>query len=276
MRKCLYNLSSKEVLESIPVMVYPFWGFEDLLDFPTLGRTDGALAVVDPVVVTKPPKNLSQISFNIPSKISVLIGNTAQESGLQPSRRFTGPSARNNFMKFLKKRLDKFSPKFFDLVLSKYKSISNENAQYMYETITTDVRCTCPSNMLAKEFGKSLKHSVYRYVVTHAPQNPVKIKSFKFPPKHAFHVWDAMALFGFSSKKITYKPSKSDIIFMRSIRETFRRFMKDGTLEHWNPGQSAVFGRDGKVHVLSADYHKKQCSFWNDEKNGFVPYVWIN
>ena len=152
--------------------------------------------------------------------------------------------------------------------------------QYIYETLSTDVRCSCPTNKLAKDFAKSLKHEIYRYVLTYAPSKPIKYgKFFKYPPHNAFHMWDTDALFGFKLiEQFGYKPTLQNFVFMKSIRETFCHFMKYGNLEinNWKPGQSAIFGSDAKVHVLTGDYHGKQCKFWNDEKNGFVPYTWIN
>ena len=122
LRKCLYNLTQEEVDGAIPVQQYPYWGMEDLLDFPTYKRFDGALAVIDPIVVTKPPKHLEEFSFKFPGKVSVLIGNTAQEIGIEPVKRFNGPNATGEFHKFLKKRLNKFSLKYFDLVIGSYQS----------------------------------------------------------------------------------------------------------------------------------------------------------
>ena len=87
--ECLYNLSGSEVLNAAPWFVYPNWAMRDLNDLPTKGFFDGALCVVEGDVVVTPPKELGRMAY-IPDKVTVLIGNTAQEIAFLPSQNFTG------------------------------------------------------------------------------------------------------------------------------------------------------------------------------------------
>ena len=87
--ECLYSLSALEVLYVTPWFVYPNWAMRDLNDLPTKGFFDGTLCVVDRDVVVTPPKELGQMAY-IPDKVTVLIGNTAQEIAFLPLENFTG------------------------------------------------------------------------------------------------------------------------------------------------------------------------------------------
>ncbi|XP_057302658.1 uncharacterized protein LOC130636827 [Hydractinia symbiolongicarpus] len=280
LRSCLYHMSAKEVTLSIPYETYPNWGMDDLLDFPTYGHFDGALAVVDPVVVVKPIKELSQITFKNQHRIPVLIGNTAQEIGFQPVKHFKGRNAWTKFHNFLKERLDDFSPNFINLIWGKlYKNktdVKFSSAQMVYETLVTDVRTTCPLNQLAEDFSKSTHHDIYRYVVEHAPYKPIKFGFNKNISAHAFHVWDAAALFNFKMvTKTGYQPRSTDFAFRDTIRRSFKNFIKNGKLDNWRANRTGVFKTDGKLYI-QGDYHENKCKFWNNKTNGFVPYAWIN
>ncbi|XP_057300836.1 carboxylesterase 1F-like [Hydractinia symbiolongicarpus] len=280
-RTCLYGLNTEEVNQAVPGQVYPYWDGPDLFDFPTKGFLAGALVVVDGNVVPKPPKNLSQINFNSATNVSILMGYTAQEINVEPVKRFIGENASSEVKEFIKGRLDNFRSKFMnevwdDLYKSQTENLTTDReAQHLYETMATDVRVSCPTNKLAKDFRKSKHHNVYQYVVTNAPATPIIA-----PPIYwfnAFHIWDTYALFGYKSIIFVMKHSVSgsDIEFMKSIRATVLKFMKEGSVD-WKTTQTGIFNQDGGVTVINDDYQQRQCEFWNDAKNGFVPYAWIN
>lgn len=48
---CLYNLTASEVITNVPWDVYPYWGMADLLGLPKKGQFDGALPIVDGMLV---------------------------------------------------------------------------------------------------------------------------------------------------------------------------------------------------------------------------------
>ncbi|XP_065644647.1 neurotactin [Hydra vulgaris] len=277
LKECLYNLTSEEVIRAIPNDVYPYWLMEDLLDFPKKDLFDGALIVMEPMIVSEYPKNIKNINFTTSDKVSVLIGSTAQEIGILPGANFTGAYQWINLKEYLDKRLLNFSlsySKIFDL----YKNINNINdsAQYAYETISSDVRINCPSNKLAKDILLSNKYDVFRYIVTNYPNKPVSLNGFP-PSKYAVHFWDSTALFNFKAAN-SYSLSETDKLFAKTLQENIKHFMIYGHMlrSDWSEGKTGVFNTQGLLETLESDYHSMICNFWNDPKNNFTSYAWIN
>ncbi|XP_057307030.1 para-nitrobenzyl esterase-like [Hydractinia symbiolongicarpus] len=282
MRMCLYSLTAREVSLAVPGKVYPNWEGVGYFDFPKKGSLSGAIVVIDENVIPKPPKKLSEISFNSKTKVSVLMGYTAQEIGIHPGKRFTGDNSSLEFKHFLKGRLDSFSPLFMnqvwdDLYKNQTKNLSKPaSVQLLYETMSTDARVSCPTNKMISDFQKSNHHTVYRYVVTNAPSTPI-IVSPAIHWSNSFHAWDSFALFGYKSVifLMGHAIGGSDIKFMESLRTTVLKFMQEGSVD-WKITQTGVFNQNGGIDVLDKLYQQKQCEFWNKEENDFVPYAWIN
>ena len=275
-KDCMYNLTPNEILESIPGGVYPNWAMEDLLLFPTFGLFVGSVLVVDPIVLPVPPKDVSKLT-RLKNNVSVLIGTTAQEPGLGSPMSF---KSYKELEEYLNGKLTAFNTISAQDISDIYKNVntyveSSTNATYLYETIVTDARDICPNNILAKDFRKSLRLSnTYRYVVAWRPDHPVNASGM-ITLHNAAHCVDSMALFGFKwweNRPIT--PSERQ--FMTNIREVFGKFIRTGKVDKTTPGQSFVFNGKGDVEILNEDYHNEQCKLWNNEKNGFLPYAWIN
>ena len=279
LKKCLYDLTATEITYAIPYNKYPYWAMSSLLDFPSKGLIDGALAVIEPVVVPKPPKDLVELFRNTSRKVFVLIGNTAQEIGVHPVVNFTGKQMWDSYFHYLKQRLDQFNTTFDTYVTNilYVKKTVRQSAEYMHETVTSDVRVICPSSQLRRDFQKSRRHNIYQYVVAHQPNKPLFV--FGFSSKYSFHMWDSIVLFNFNMiGHLNYTPNNSDLKFKESLRENFKQFMIYGRLQKigWEKGKTGLFTKAGNVEVLDRDYHENQCQFWNNVYNGFVPYTWIN
>ena len=279
LKKCLYNLTATEITYAIPYKKYPYWAMDSLSDFPSKGLIDGALAVIEPVVIPKPPKDLVELFHNTSRKVYVLIGSTAQEIGFHPVVNFTGEHMWGTYFHYLNQRLDQFNTTFYTYVTNilYVNKTFRQSAEYMHETVSSDVGVICPSSQLRRDFQKSRRHNVYQYVVAHQPNKPLSV--FGFPSRYSFHMWDSIVLFNFSMiGHLNYTPNNSDLKFKQSLRENFKQFMLYGQLQEigWKKGQTGVFTKTGNVGVLYRDYHEKQCEFWNNIDNGFVPYAWIN
>jgi len=278
LKTCLLNLTKEEVTNAIPLDEYPFWGMDDLLDFPQKGSLDGSLIVTDPIIITVSPHNISAIK--VVTNVSVLTGNTAQEVGFGSSQQFNGDNSWHSFNQYFNKTLAKFSPDFYKTFKNLYNQsvFKNMDAQCLYETVTTDVRVTCPLNQLSKEFSQTPNHLSYRYIIQYKPYKSIVLKP-NTSSHNAFHAWDSIALFGFKMVQPSgYKPSKTDFVYMQTIQSVFKEFIVSGKLDkfQWKPGATGVLIDDGTLKVWTGDYHNKQCLFWNDPNNGFTAYAWIN
>ena len=273
-KNCLYELSPKEVIGIIPTRT--LWNFDDLLDFPTFNRIDGSIIVIDPVTIPVAPQNAYLIK-NSTSKVDLLIGSTAQEPSINPIHHFKNDSS---LKAYIDKKLKDYGTITSNDVYQVYENVSTYvkgkiDTQYLYETMVTDVRSTCPTNKLVKDFRKSSHLSdTYRYISAWKPKPPLKL-----PPLitivNAAHALDSFALFGFQMfPNITITPSERQ--FMTTIRQVFKKFMVEGKVDGAKPGETIVFNGDGNVENIVGDYHKEQCEMWSEPENGFLPYVWIN
>jgi len=272
-RKCLYGLSPTQIQNAIPWDVYPFWRMSDLMDLPTKNRFDGAVAVVDRTVVSGPP--LVAMATGKANDVPLIIGTTAQEIDAQPVVSFTN-SGYGKYRKYVEEKLRPFLGNDVSKVLDMYNDslAMGESFQFAFSSLTSDLRETCPNNVLALNASKGFHSSVYRYVVTNKPSAPINL--FGFPASFACHMWDEVAFFDFPVE-FNYTPSEKDKKFMVDLRRELGEFIHKGTVkeESWReyPESTALFTDDG-VSVPKEEYHKRECDFWLGQ--GFFSYGWIN
>ena len=272
-RKCLYKLSPTQIQNAIPWDVYPFWRMGDLLGLPTKNRFDGAVAVVDRTVVSDPP--LVAMATGKVNDVPLIIGTTAQEIDVQPVISFAN-SSYEKYRKYVEEKLRPFLGNDVIKALDMYNDslATGESFQFAFSSLVSDLRETCPNNVLALNASKGFHSSVYRYVVTNRPSAPINL--FGFPASFAFHMWDEVAFFGFPVE-LNYKPSEKDKEFMVDLRRELGEFIYKGTVKEksWKeyPESTALFTDTG-ISVPKEEYHKKECDFWL--RHGFFSYGWIN
>eukprot|EP00794_Sanderia_malayensis_P005166 gene5166-5818_t len=273
--KCLYGLNQTQILHSIPWFVYPSWAMFSNMDLITKDQFVGALCVVDGDVIFAPPGQLHTLP-PLSHNVSVLLGSTAQEIDFLPLHNFKN-SPWSEFTKFVNQRLSPFSNKLPNESLTSYNKILKPStaAQLYYATMASDIRVTCPSAELARNFSKVQNFDVYRYVVTNRPSHaPVWYQNHT--SKYSTHLWDLGALFGFTEYPINYKPKQKDLQFMKNLRNEFLHFIKTGKPNNakWRkyPENIGIFGDAG----VSAEkfYNEEQCEIWN--KYNLFQYGWKN
>ena len=273
--QCLYNLTVKQIETAIPWDVYPYWAMADQMDLPTQNLFDGAVAVVDKHVVPKPP--LLAMMEGETNDVQLIIGTTAQEINIQPVKNFAD-STWEDYSSYVTEKLFPFIGRNVSQALSMYNKThpdgSSASLQFAYTSMASDIRLTCPNNILALNASRAFKSFVYRYIVTNAPSSPINLIGFS--ATFAIHMWDLVALFGFPPA-FHYNPSSKDLRFMENLRREFGKFihgkLKDSSWKQY-PEHTAVFTDNG-MQVLNKDgYHKRECDFWLE--NGFFPYAWIN
>ena len=272
-RECLYKLTPKEIEDAIPWDVYPYWRMADLFGLPTKYHFDGAVAVVDKTVVSDPP--LVAMGTGKANDVPLIIGTTAQEIDISPVKNFTN-STFGDYLDHVNKKLRPFLGNDVNKVFNMYNTSLKEgkSLQFAYTSMTSDLRVTCPTNVLALNASKGFKSPIYRYVVTNTPSAPINV--FGFPATLACHIWDQVAFFGFPDD-VNYTPSEKDKSFMKHLRRELGEFIYKGTVKDksWKeyPESTALFTDNG-VSVTKEEYHKRECDFWI--KHGFFSYGWIN
>ena len=272
--KCIYNLTQTQVLHAVPWLQYPYWAMNDLLDLPTVNRFDGALCVIDGVVVVNAPGQLN-LRPAMPHRIEVMIGTTAQEIDIYPVKNFIN-STFDNFTTFVENRLGPFSSKLPGRAIDLYKkSLNSTEPQLLYATMASDIRATCPNDILSRNLSLAANLDVYRYIVSNTPSVPANFIQ-KYHSRYSVHEWDSSALFGFHGLPVNYVPSPKDNLFKETIRKEFLHFFKTGRplMEHWKtyPQHTGVFDNNGLS--IKKSYHKKQCELWKEFD--LLSYGWIN
>ena len=278
-KECFYNLSKKELINAIPFYEYPSWFFVGSDDIPRRGEKYGSMLVVDPILFKTPPNEVKNLSYPTKSKVYVLLGTMAQEIGIAPPKLFYN-STWQDFENYTKPRFNEFSAGLYNKIVNElYANLTlpnktrDQSIQYLYESIVSDVRMTCPNAKLAKDINLSQKHEVFHYVITSQPSHLAVSKAYG--RQYAFHTWDTWALFNFKKEK--YVPSQRDILFQKTLRENIKNFVEHGKLinPNWTSDLTGIFNEKGNV-IIKQEYHKVQCDFWNNPKNGFTNYAWNN
>lgn len=149
-RERLYQLSPRQIQDTIPWNEYLNWRMNDLLELPTNGRFAGVLAVVDKTVVPEVP--LAVMNIN---DVPLIFGTTAQEADFAPSVIF-GNSEIEGYRAHVQTRLGTFgfNASTMKFVLDMYNRTlpdgSLPSLQLAYTSMVTDLRATCPNNKVAK------------------------------------------------------------------------------------------------------------------------------
>lgn len=268
---CLYALSSAEVTSSVPWTVYPYWEMDDLVDLPTKGLFDGALAIVDGYVIPEAP-------FDAWSKgklvdVPLLIGSCANENDFQTTYMDLKNWTWAQYDEHVSKSMRPFGTLIYETAKLLYPP-GFITPEYQFTSMTSDIRVNCPTDVLAVQASATFKSSVYRYVVTSWPSQPINALGFPFPSSYSVHMWDVFAFFG-CVKDYIKTPTQDDLRFQQNVRDEVLSFVHNchPKSDSWQQYRTVTANLSSKTTVGSA-FHPVQCEFWL--KNGFYDYAWIN
>ncbi|KAM3919305.1 para-nitrobenzyl esterase-like [Leptodactylus fuscus] len=277
--QCLRNLSKETILQSIPWNEYPKWAADDLCDLPQKGKFVGPMTVVDGHVVTAPPLDVWKQKVAGYSDVPFIIGTTLQEAEFAPFHANVSEWTEADYRWFVSLNLNTFGGNLSSEALALYP-LSEFCAQpkrcveKAYMTMVSDLRASCPNNILAQQAAESLHSPVYRYQVLYTPSRPVKVTGlFSYNSWFAFHILDTLGFFG-TMDHFLGETSEDDRTFQSLMRKYFIHFAKEGSMPpEWPeyPDGTALISTSLSVQK---DYRSAQCALW--EKNNMFPYGWIN
>ena len=118
---------------------------------------------------------------------------------------------------YVNKTIGTFGEHVYRMTLKLYPE-DYKTPEYQFTSLASDVRVNCPTDYLSFIAAGSFKSSVYRYIVTSVPSQPVQPFGFPFNSSYSFHGWDAIAFFG-SIKDYISNPTKEDIHPMAEKRQ---------------------------------------------------------
>ncbi|XP_071974878.1 para-nitrobenzyl esterase-like isoform X2 [Engystomops pustulosus] len=278
--KCLWNLNTTTILQSIPWEdEFPNWSADDLCDLPKKGKFIGPVTVVDGYVVPAPPSDVWKQKIPGYSDVPYVIGTTLQEPEFAPLYPNISKWTEEDYHWFVNSLLGTFGGNLPSEALALYPisefcSQPERCVEKTYMTMVSDLRVSCPKNVLAQLAAETLTSPVYRYQVTYSPSCPVKINNlFSYNSWFAFHLVDIIGFFGTMEHSLG-EISEDDRTFQRLIRKYFIHFAKEGTMPaEWPeyPDGTAILSTSLNIEK---EYRKPQCALW--EKNDMFPYAWIN
>ncbi|XP_056384389.1 para-nitrobenzyl esterase-like isoform X2 [Hyla sarda] len=276
---CLRNLSIHKILQSIPWYGYPNWASEDLCDLPQKGKYVGPLTVVDGYVVPASPLDVWKQKIQGYSDVPFVIGTTLQEAEYCPLYANLSKWTKEDYHWFVKLHLNTFGGELSSDALALYPtsefcSQPERCVEKTYMTMVSDLRASCPNNILARQAAETLKSPVYRYQVTYTPSHAAKVKHlFTYPSWFSFHMLDTLGFFGTLDEALD-GVSEEDREFQRMIRKYFIYFAKEGTMPPEWPTYPEGTGLFSTSLTFKKDYRSAQCTLW--EENDMFQYAWIN
>ena len=169
-------------------------------------------------------------------------------------------------------RLTPFSEDIARRALQLYSPETAVTPEFLYTSISSDMRGTCPMHVLANVTAHHFRSPVYHAVVTAAPDDPLSF--FGTVGRYAFHGWDTLAFFG-DWAALGYQPSTSDLDFQQVMRQQVMAFARDGRPldPQWDSARACTALLSDHVTIVDS-YSKERCDFWMD--HGFFSYAWIN
>ena len=146
--------------------------------------------------------------------------------------------------------------------------------EYQFTSMASDIRANCPNDILTMYVSSTFTSSVYRYVVTSWPSQPVHAVGIPFAASYSLHMWDVFAFFGFVPDYIK-NPTEQDLQWQQNVRDEVLSFVHYGHPKSvaWQPYPHVTANLSGQTSTITA-YNPVQCEFWM--KNGFFDYAWIN
>ncbi|MEE6523327.1 hypothetical protein FKM82_022178 [Ascaphus truei] len=264
---------------AIPWYGYPDWAAEDLCDLPQKGKFVGPVAVVDGYVVPAPPLEVWQKKILGYSDVPFLIGTTLQEAEYGPVYANISQWSEEDYHWFVKVRLDTFGGSLTKDALdlyptSEFCSQPKRCVEKTFMTMVSDLRATCPNNVLATQAAAALSSPVYRYVVTYTPSRPTLLNNlFSFESWFAFHMLDVLGLYG-TLEYALGQTTAEDHAFQRLVRKYILYFAREGVMPaEWPeyPNSTALLSSS---LTTVRDYRSAQCSLW--QTNDMFQYAWVN
>ncbi|KAL3857139.1 hypothetical protein ACJMK2_011834 [Sinanodonta woodiana] len=266
---CLYSLTSEAVTKGVPWDVYPYWAMSDQLDLPTNGHFNGAIIIVDGVVLNQPPFDAWRMGTKV--DVPCLIGTLVNEIDYDPGPVDLKEWDWNKYRVYVGSKLSTFGDHDVTSALSLYPT-GVITPEYQFTSMVSDLRVNCPNDVMTSLARKYFRKPVYRYVATAWPSQPVHPINMPFAASYSFHMWDAFAFFGTIDQYIN--PMKeSDIQWQNNVKKEVLSFVHSGhpATPIWNANVTAILSQNTNI---TNTFHPDQCSFWNEA--GFFAYGWIN
>ncbi|KAL5268416.1 hypothetical protein ACHWQZ_G002321 [Mnemiopsis leidyi] len=201
-------------------------------------------------------------------KVKVIVSNTAQETYCtvrkNPHLAVTSHEAVHKTLSVLFPKITSDS-KIMDKVAELYGHLS---PQFLWDTLLTDMRSTCPTNEVTEAMSISKHHDVYRLFIDYNMEIPDRIP--------AYHVFDTDVLFGFvgfDRSTLDKRDWTLRAILIQILKDFSRGITRNGWKEF--PESTMVLGNDENIASIFTDRpHMRNCEVL--QKANLTKYGWQN
>lgn len=293
---CLRNESAESILRSYLGADDASYRLDDETSMPIHGIFADQLIVVDETLINSFfPFEASSSNATTNTRRSnskhLLIGSSAQAVEFWPCPLKAVDWTFDEFWHYISTSLNSFSLDAFQQVCSTYnltKSLNDVNssrdlAVEKYFTIVSDIRQVCPVNQLATNLRlHASTSSVQRYISETRPSRAFQLiknssriiqteinnaslasksstdtqRAVFGTRKHAFHLFDLIAFFGFESLGHISTLSDPDFVFQSNIRQMVSEFVHNST--YLNPSDKIkVFTNTMQRSIRQDDDYKR-------------------
>lgn len=275
-RACLKS-AKVELLVNASTIANRGWGF---YDFP---MSEGVLGessdynVKEPILLPIFPQDIPD-QQNRQHNIELIISNTAQENAFwwinyDYNRITTWAAAETLLKNRLKNLLGEINDTLLSEIKKKYnfgKDSKNWGPQKFWDTLTTDIRATCPLNTLADRLNTSPHLTVHRLYIEHSPSSTLDGGA----RWGAWHGWDTETMFGFKYLKLYNTTTKHDWALAEQLRTLTKQFVR-GETEDWNSSETIYLtnNKPWRETRLTRAQHEL-CLFWKE--NNLDGWGWQN
>ncbi|KAL5270595.1 hypothetical protein ACHWQZ_G001336 [Mnemiopsis leidyi] len=283
-KQCLYDKPAKDLIfdfknpANVPGTAY----FLFPMSYGMKGEYAGQI-IVDGTVVTKAPRELGAAGFQPASPLPIIISNCAEEAWQQSWISKPPVRSKGDLAELLTTHLKKINKDFTEEEVSNLTNLYTQNSPIInpyqdpgkvWSYLVSDIRSTCPTNDVVKDMSgtENTNRKFYRLYVSHKP-------SIEEIP--AFHAYDALALFGYSSSNLNSTSAglnEKDFAFHDHYVAMVKKFAIDQTLEEgWEsfPGKSMTYENSVSISSLSSN-EPQQYACKVLEGLDLVKYGWQN
>ncbi|KFM76584.1 Neurotactin, partial [Stegodyphus mimosarum] len=275
--RCLRKSAAQDVIAAHLGKDDASFRIRDQNDLPIQGIFPEQLIVIDGELLTQPP-SVALDDEDIKS-MPLLIGSAAQAVDFWPGPDDLSTWTWNQYKKYVTTSLDSFGLQVSQMALRIYNGTAaqsinpNYTAEYLYTTMVSDIRQSCPVSTLARQLSNLSRSPVYRYTLTEKPSRPVRL--FNYTAKYSFHLWEIIAFFG-GTEHFLPNPESDDLAFEETVQNMVANFVKSGGDSvgdsDWLrfPKKMANLARN----ITFGDINKTECKFWSESK--LDVYAWVS
>nr|AHA51393.1 carboxylesterase domain-containing protein [Hormiphora californensis] len=297
-RDCLKGMDIKDLIRHVDLdRGYGFY------DFPMAAGVKGEsmdYTVLEPTLVPFSPEELGEGGNWRSTPVSLILSNTAQEVGYntliyETNKVETWEAVQKKIMDSAKTLYKATEEQAKGNVTARENRMLQAKAsrlaggkggckrewwpQLYWDTLTTDIRATCPLNRLTEELEKSEEISVYRLYIKNRPDDYNK-QGVQWDTVHG---WDTEALFGYGWFQDYLQSGRQTIWarhqrnFAAHLRDLVGMFMRGEEIGDWQPGTTLSYENEDfpKITSVSKKWpQEKECKFL--DRRDLLNWPWRN